>query len=65
MFFGDIHGRSIAYARSVWGKHARYPDLSLAEDARFLQVLRRLQNVGRAVVAAGGPRHSWPAPAVQ
>jgi glycosyltransferase involved in cell wall biosynthesis len=37
MFFADVHGRSIAYARRIWGKQARYPDLSLAEDARFLQ----------------------------
>jgi glycosyltransferase involved in cell wall biosynthesis len=37
MFFADVHGRSLAYARKVWGRRASYPDLSLAEDARFLQ----------------------------
>src|SRR6185436_13712018 len=37
MFFADVHGRSIAYARRLWGRHARYPDHSQAEDARFLQ----------------------------
>ncbi|HWN43578.1 MAG TPA: glycosyltransferase, partial [Thermoanaerobaculia bacterium] len=41
MFFADVHGRSIAYARRVWGKQARYPDLSQAEDARFLQAALR------------------------
>jgi len=41
MFFADVHGRSIAYARRVWGKQARYPDLSQGEDARFLQAALR------------------------
>ena len=41
MFFANVHGRSIAYARRVWGRQARYPDLSLAEDARFLQAALR------------------------
>lgn len=41
MFFADVHGRSIAYARKVWGRHARYPDLSLSEDSRFLQAALR------------------------
>ncbi|MEA2563573.1 MAG: hypothetical protein QOH06_5077 [Acidobacteriota bacterium] len=41
MFFADVHGRSIAYARKVWGKQALYPDLSQAEDARFLQAALR------------------------
>lgn len=43
MFFADVHGRSIAYARRVWGK-ARFPDLSLAEDARFLEAALRRGN---------------------
>jgi len=48
MFFADVHGRSLAYAKRVWGKQARFPDLSLAEDARFLQaVLRQGRRLAR------------------
>lgn len=39
MFFADINGRSIMYAKAVWENHTRYPDISLAEDARFLKNL--------------------------
>ena len=47
MFFADVHGRSIAYARRVWEK-VKYPDLSLSEDARFLQAaLRRGIRIAR------------------
>jgi glycosyltransferase involved in cell wall biosynthesis len=37
MFYADIHGGSIVYTREVWEKYAKYPDLSLAEDATFLR----------------------------
>jgi hypothetical protein len=37
MFVGDIHGGTLAYARAVWDRGVRYPDVSLAEDASFLQ----------------------------
>ena len=37
MFFADVHGRSIAYLKDVWEKHARYPDRNLGEDALFLK----------------------------
>ena len=37
MFYADIHGGSIVYAREVWEKYAKYPNASLAEDAAFLR----------------------------
>jgi glycosyltransferase involved in cell wall biosynthesis len=56
MFFADVHGRSLAYRREVWERHARYPDSSLGEDARFLEAalargqrLLRLPNPGKFV----------------
>lgn len=48
MFFADVHGRSVAYARRVWGRQAQYPDLDQGEDARFLQAaLRRGSRLAR------------------
>ena len=48
MFFADVNGRSIMYARSLWEKFARYPDMTLAEDAHFLKNLsRRKINIAR------------------
>ena len=42
LFVGDVHGGTLVYRRSVWERHARYPNASLAEDASFLrQALRR------------------------
>ena len=43
MFFADINGRSIMYTKKLWADQARYPDVSLAEDARFLNHLRGRQ----------------------
>lgn len=37
LFVEDIHGGTLAFARHVWDKLARYPDASLAEDAVFLK----------------------------
>ncbi|NTU85462.1 MAG: glycosyltransferase, partial [Chloroflexales bacterium] len=37
MFVGDVHGGTLVYHRTIWGRLARYPDRSLAEDALFLQ----------------------------
>jgi glycosyltransferase involved in cell wall biosynthesis/GT2 family glycosyltransferase len=37
MFFGDVHGGTLAFHRNVWEQIARYPDASLAEDAAFLR----------------------------
>jgi glycosyltransferase involved in cell wall biosynthesis len=65
MFFADVHGRSIAYLRDVWKGRARYPDLSLGEDARFLQAaldhrsrLARLPNADKLVYVRHGA-NTW------
>lgn len=39
MFFADINGRSIMYAKALWKNQNRYPDIPLAEDAHFLKNL--------------------------
>ena len=39
MFYADIHGGSIMYTRELWERYAKYPDVSLAEDAQFLQAV--------------------------
>jgi glycosyltransferase involved in cell wall biosynthesis len=36
MFVKDVHGGTLVFNRSVWERFARYPPLSLAEDASFL-----------------------------
>jgi glycosyltransferase involved in cell wall biosynthesis len=40
MFVGDVHGGTLAFAKSVWSA-AQYPDSSLAEDAAFLSAALR------------------------
>jgi hypothetical protein len=37
MFYGDVHGGTLAFAKSVWEAGVRYPDSSTAEDAAFLR----------------------------
>jgi O-antigen biosynthesis protein len=41
LFVGDVHGSTIVYRRSVWERLAKYPQVSLAEDAYFLRVACR------------------------
>lgn len=41
LFVGDVHGGTLVYWRKVWEKQARYPAVSLAEDAYFLQQANR------------------------
>jgi glycosyltransferase involved in cell wall biosynthesis len=41
MFLGDVHGGTLAFARSVFTIGARYPDADLAEDAAFLAAALR------------------------
>ncbi|MGH7120092.1 MAG: glycosyltransferase family 2 protein [Acetobacteraceae bacterium] len=36
MYRHDVHGGTLVFLRSCWERYARYPDRSLAEDARFL-----------------------------
>ncbi len=37
LFVQDVHGGTLAFRRSLHGNHCRYPEVSLAEDAFFLQ----------------------------
>lgn len=42
MFVRDVHGGTLVFRRRLWDRFGHYPDISLAEDARFLdQVVRR------------------------
>jgi O-antigen biosynthesis protein len=41
LFLLDVHGRTLVYRREVWDRLARYPDVSLAEDAAFLDLAVR------------------------
>jgi glycosyl transferase family 2/tetratricopeptide repeat protein len=47
LFYANLHGGTIAYARDVWERLARFPDSSLAEDAAFLKA-----TAGRAPIVA-------------
>ena len=40
LFFADVHGGTLVFARRVWETLGRYPDKSLAEDASFLSRAR-------------------------
>lgn len=60
MFVEDVHGGTLAYRRSVWHE-ARFPEVSLAEDAAFLRAalrrgarLRRLDNDGLFIYVRHG-----------
>jgi len=53
LFVEDVHGGTLVYRKRVWEQMARYPEVSLAEDAWFLRKcvrrrarLRRLPNDG-------------------
>jgi len=37
LFVEDVHGGTLMYKHNIWAKLARYPDISLAEDATFLR----------------------------
>jgi glycosyltransferase involved in cell wall biosynthesis len=48
LFVQDVHGGTLVYDRRLWKDGARYPALSLAEDAHFLrQVTRRGARLAR------------------
>jgi glycosyltransferase involved in cell wall biosynthesis len=56
LFVEDVHGGTLVYRRRVWEQLARYPDVSLAEDAHFLRRavrrrarLQRVANDGQFV----------------
>ncbi len=39
LFIGDVHGGTLAFRRALHGPDCRYPEVSLAEDAYFLQLM--------------------------
>lgn len=53
LFIADVHGGTLVYRRHVWAELARYPDISLAEDAAFLQQAMRRGASLRALEADG------------
>jgi glycosyltransferase involved in cell wall biosynthesis len=70
LFVEDVHGGTLAFRRAVWELGARYPDLSLAEDAWFLRQatqrgarLRSVSGEGRYLYVRHGT-NSWRLPAV-
>lgn len=65
LFVEDVHGGTLAYARSVWERGCRFPDRSLAEDAIFLRAalrkgarLERLPGVGHFIYLRHG-ENAW------
>ena len=65
MFFGGVHGGTLAYHRSLWDSGLRYPDANLGEDVGLLRQaigsgrrLGRLANPGIFVYVRHG-RNSW------
>ncbi|HET9920643.1 MAG TPA: glycosyltransferase, partial [Ktedonobacteraceae bacterium] len=65
LFVGDVHGGTLVYWRRVWERLSRYPNLSIAEDARFLlaacQRQARLQKLahGQCFVYLRHERNAW------
>ena len=56
MFVGDVHGGTLVFRRAIWAAGVLYPEVDLAEDARFLQLatgagrrLVKLENDGSFV----------------
>lgn len=48
MFFANVNGRSIMYAKALWENDTHYPDVSLAEDALFLtNLLKRKVKIAK------------------
>ncbi len=65
LFTHDVHGGTLVYRRQIWEQLARYPAVSLAEDAAFLRQavsrgarLRKLENAGRFIYLRHG-RNAW------
>jgi glycosyltransferase involved in cell wall biosynthesis len=65
LFIGDVHGGTLVFRRDVWGRLARYPDRSLAEDGLFLRQalargaqLSKLPNEGLFVYVRHG-NNAW------
>ena len=65
LFVENVHGGTLVYFKRVWEELARYPDQSLAEDARFLTQamaqgarLASLPNQGRFVYLRHG-ENTW------
>jgi len=47
MFYANIIGGSIVYYKDIWDKYAKYPEISLAEDAAFLQAVSKKARIAR------------------
>jgi glycosyltransferase involved in cell wall biosynthesis len=65
MFVGDVHGGTLVFRRAIWMAGVRYPEVDLAEDARFLQLatasgrrLLKLENQGSFVYLRHS-RNAW------
>jgi glycosyltransferase involved in cell wall biosynthesis len=65
MFVGDVHGGTLVFRRAIWAAGVHYPDVDLAEDARFLQLaigagrrLVKLENDGSFVYLRHS-RNAW------
>jgi glycosyltransferase involved in cell wall biosynthesis len=65
LFVHDVHGGTLVFWRRVWERSARYPAISIAEDALFLRVaclrgarLRRLPAEGSFVYLRHGS-NAW------
>jgi glycosyltransferase involved in cell wall biosynthesis len=68
MFFGDVHGGTLVYRKSILRDQLRYPEINLAEDAVFIQQamrtnkkLVRLENTGVFVYLRHG-HNAWQFP---
>ncbi len=65
MFYGNVHGGTLVYRKSILQDRLRYPEADLAEDAAFIQQairrqkrLVRLENPGVFVYLRHG-RNAW------
>lgn len=65
MFVGDVPGGTLVFRRSLWQSGLRYPDISLAEDAAFLNCatrrgarLTKIENTGLFIYVRHG-RNTW------
>jgi hypothetical protein len=65
MFVGNVHGGTLVFHRQLLSSGVKYPDVSLAEDAWFLQMslrngsrLQRLSNPG-VFVYVRHRRNAW------
>jgi glycosyltransferase involved in cell wall biosynthesis len=65
MFVGNVHSGTLAYRRSLFERGIKYPDMSSAEDARFLYqchiegaIVRAIADVNHFIYVRH-PRSTW------